>query len=196
MPRPSINASNDELANEMARGAKSGSTSRSAGNIMPGANALSGGGARAPSGGATSALKGIPSRVGAPPSAAGSYMPQPGSPAGATAAVTPGTVPGSSLGGASKATLAMLQHGRTLGAVAHLRKIGGDHPMLAQHHAKASAGIAGYKNTMKTQMPKPPKFGALGGSSGSSDGGSLVPSAGLNAAGMAPLGMAKLPDEM
>lgn len=187
MAKPSINASLDQLARESSRGAASGSSPRSAGNVMPGANALSGGGSRAPSGGGSSGLAGIPSRTGAPPSAAGSYMNQPGSPAGGQAAVTPGSVPGSSLGGASKARDAMLSHGRTLGAVAHLRKVGGGHPHLDGLHAKASAGIAGYKNSMKTKQPTR-GFGSIGGSA--------VPGAGGNAPGQQPLGMAQLPDEM
>lgn len=194
MPKPSINADIDQLP--MARGAASGSSPRSRGNVMPGANAISGGPSRAPSGGGTSSLTGIPSRTGMPPISSGSYMPQPGSPAGKTAAVTPGAVPKSSLGGASKAVLA---HGRTLGAVAHLHAQSGMktmHPFLKEHHAKATAGLASMKGGKKQGLAGGPSFGSMGGSSGSGNGGSLVPSAGPNAAGMAPTGMASLPDEM
>jgi hypothetical protein len=184
---PKINASDDELMRQVDRGAV-GPTSGNLGGAMSGAGGIRGGGA---------GLGANPSRTGPYNPVAGSYMHQPGSPPGGVAAVRPGNVPVSSLGGASNAKLAMLAHGRTLGAVAHLRGVHGDHPHLQMAHAKATAGISSYKNSMKKQgLPGGPKFGALGGSSGTGGNGSLIPSAGPNASGMAPLGAAQLPDEL
>lgn len=187
--KPSINAGMDELRRESNRGADMGRAPGSAGNVMPGPDATRGSGVRVPSGGATAPVKGIPSRMGAAPAAMGTYKNQPGSPAGGMHQVTPGTVPPSTLGGASKARDAMLAHGRVLAGVSAIRAVHGDHPHLSMAHSKSSAHIAGYKNKMKnSDRAAGPKFGALGGST--------VPGAGPQAPGMAPLGMAKLPDEM
>lgn len=179
MPKPTINASIDELRNQMARGLEHRGAPGSAGNIMPGPNALTGGGVRAPSGGGSAGLKGIPSRVGAPAPVKGRYAQITGSPAPGKA-LTPGSVPSSALGGATPTRESMLAHGRLLGAVKTVRAMHGDHPHLQGAHAKATAHIAAYRNQAKA-LPKGPKFGSLGGSA--------VPGAGAAAAGAKPLGM-------
>lgn len=196
MAKPSINAGLDELARESNRGGASGSSPRSSGNVMPGPSAMGGSSGGIRGGGA--GLGANPARNGPAPSAKGTYTPQPGSPAGGQAAVKPGNVPPSSLGGASKQ---ILTHGRTLGAIAHLRSIGADHPHLAQHHAKATAGIAALKGksgnmSRKEGLAGGPKFGSMGGSSSSGAVGAGIPGVGGAAPGAAPLGMGSLPDEM
>lgn len=179
--KPSINADMDELKRQMARGGQSGGAT--SGNIMPGANAMSSM-ARAPSGGGSSMIQGIPSRTGRPPFGQGSYKTITGSPAGSTAAIKPGSVPGrKALGGASHTP-----HALALGHVAGLMKMHGSHPVhgpaLRSMQAHHSAQL---KASKFTKQPMGPKFGSLGGSS--------VPGAGANV-GSKPLGMAKLPDEM
>lgn len=186
MPKPTINAP-DDLRGQMSRGAVGGTSP----NVMPGPSALGGSPGRTPGAGGSGGVKGIPARNGGIAVSKGNYGQRTGSPAPA-APVTPGAVSPKALGGASKAGLAsMLSHGRTLGAVAHLHGLNGGgamHPMLKQHHAKASAGIASYKNSMKNAAPAGPSFGSLGGSA--------VPGAGPQAPAQQPLGMAKVPDEM
>jgi len=182
MPKPSINATLEQLRGQSSRGLEHVGNPRSAGNIMPGANALAGAPARASSGGGSSSLTGIPSRTGAYNPVAGSYKSITGSPAGGTPAITPGTVGAKALAGATPTRETMLAHGRLLGAVKTVREMHGDHPHLQSAHAKAQAHIAAYRNMNKTQLPTR-SFGSIGGSA--------VPGAGGSVAGSQPLGMAK-----
>jgi hypothetical protein len=175
----------------MATGAK-GRNPRSAGNVMPGPSAE--GGAMGGMSGAAGGVQGIPARNGGIAVSSGGYGQRTGSPGPNMAAVTPGNVPNKALRGPSNAALT---HGRTLGAIAHLRSIGADHPHLEHHHAKATSALTGMRNAkMKKQgMAGGPKFGALGGSNASGAMGSGVPGVGSNMGGN-PMGMAGLPDEM
>jgi hypothetical protein len=179
MPKPSINADLDVLRGEVSHGAV-GSTTRNIGGGM--------GGKGTPGSGTTGGIRGIPSRTGGPPRGQGTYQGITGSP-GPASPVTPGSVPPAALGGASQMRNTILSHGRTLGAVAHIRSVHGDHPHLQAAHAKATAGLA-KASKMKNQAPqKGPSFGSLGG------GSTMIPNT-AGQVGGSPLGAASLPDEV
>jgi hypothetical protein len=160
---PSINATNDELRNQSARGAAHGASPGSAGNIGGRMGA-----AKPAMGGATAGLAANPSRMGAPPSAAGAYQQIKGSPA----PMAPPTAD------------SVRTHSLALGGMKHMVAAGHIQP----HHAKAMeaksrAHIAAYHGSKgATAAPGPRRFGALGGSLGAPATGA----AGMNSGGMAP----------
>jgi hypothetical protein len=144
--QPSINASLDELRNQMARGGQHGAAPGSAGNIMPGANMQP---ARTSSGGTTAGTAANPSRVGNPPISSGSYQPIAGSP-GPSAPPTAESV---------------RTHSLALGGLKHMVAAGHLHPTHAAKMEQASrAHIAAYKGAGAAKAPPAPRrFGALGG---------------------------------
>lgn len=134
---PSINATNDELRNQSAKGAASGSAPGSAGNVGGRMGA-----AKPAMGGATAGLAANPSRVGNPPISSGS----------------PGSQPTAD---------SVRTHSLALGGMKHMVAAGHIQPAHAkQMEAKSRAHIAAYKGS-KSAAPAPkaagPRFGALGG---------------------------------
>lgn len=142
MPKPSINATIEDLQRQMAKGGQSGSSSGSAGNIMPGPSAISSQPARGVSGGATGGIAGNPARGGNPP------ISSVGSPMGTTTR----------------------DHALTLASTTHLAKMGHPHPQHHQIRAMAQAGIKALKANKGPASSAPRKFGALGGAGGTPGG--------------------------
>src|SRR6516165_3159711 len=180
----------NKLGKMMARGAASGSSPGSAGNLMPGANAMSSS-AKLSSGGGSASLGGIPSRGGAPAMGTGGAfkaiagspkpmsMPKPGG--------FPAPKPGSAMAkGASKVPGATIDSVRSAGrALGHIQGLVNGKHMSPAMGAKMSAPhlshIDGY-NKMRASAPRASKptmgkFGSLGAGLG---GGAWTPPGGGN----------------
>jgi len=135
---PSINATNDELRNQSARGAEHGASPGSADNIGGRMGA-----AKPAMGGGTAGLKANPSRVGNPPISSGA----------------PGSQPTAD---------SVRTHSLALGGMKHMVAAGHIQPHHAKAmEAKSRAHIAAYKGSKgAAAAPTPRRFGALGGSLG------------------------------